>query len=808
MVSVKFCILFITTLSCTSCLAQTTCGTNGWFGATCRYMCHCRGNTQCDRADGSCSSGCHDDWFGSACQYSKIAFTATGLSWLTDNDAATCNNEGTQPVNATLSTPVPITWIRAVVNDSAYLHEIQLNYEAKGGSTFEACTSQLTAAVDDKTVDIFCPTTDVVSQISLTGAGVARLCSLYISGGRNLALKQTTQQSSRFSTDGSPPTSWVAQNALDGKTGVGVESRTTCTHTDPQSPPGSWTVKFLKNLDVNRILLYNRQDCCSQRLVNFQLTALLAPNDRFVYNEPGGSPKIIYTVVPSPKISFPVNEVNVLTRSSDNILTLCEVVVFGENSCQDGQYGLDCERQCNCRNQTNCFIHSGGCPFGCEPGYAGVDCMECQVGRYGDDCSRICNDTCGGDNSCDRLSGACSLGCDPGYTGAFCETMCPDGTYGAGCISACSQTCATSCDYISGVCGACSSGFFGFRCQSECSTDCSAQTCNQITGACDSCEPGFYGHVCSEQCSSNCSGSDSACNRITGACESCELGVYGATCSKLCSVNCAGSGNSCDQEEGTCDEGCDEGYIGERCDVREYMSVESESDGSGGSTEKSWGIAATVVAVVILILAVVVVVVLLIRLRKASGSTRNEPSDKGHANPGAELGSGEYSSPVTAEAQTTQKVVKNDVPVDTRYCKMNESPQGHANPEAELESGEYSSPVTAEAQTTQKVAENDAPDDTIYCTTNESLQGTNLYEKAITNQSNDYMDASTLAMATPGSETALYDKAENDSEPPEYYEMTSTMVNETNTTPKPSPRTVTASPPPGHSSGTVYSFLD
>ena len=51
------------------------------------------------------------------------------------------------------------------------------------------------------------------------------------------------------------------------------------------------------------------------------------------------------------------------------------IISSPETACPAGQFGRECERQCNCANQTDsCFVHSGGCPSGCAPGYTGEDC--------------------------------------------------------------------------------------------------------------------------------------------------------------------------------------------------------------------------------------------------------------------------------------------------------------------------------------------------------------------------------------------------------------------------------------------------
>ncbi|KAK3716451.1 hypothetical protein RRG08_057374, partial [Elysia crispata] len=393
----------------------------------------------------------------------RMSFATSGReSWLTDSDDTTCNTGNTQSVTVILDTFIPLTWVRVVVRDAVYVDQVQLSYQLSGSSTLLACPGLRKAKLDDLTLDIECSTTESVSGVTLSGSGVTGLCSMYISGGRNVALKQTARQSSRYRPPDAP-NSHYAENAVDGVLpGDTREStRSTCTHTDvPSTTPGWWIVTFLQAVDVTRFLICNRVDCnqsCKERLAGFTLTAQSDPSTAtpYSYTDPGGPDQASYTVVPSPRISFPVSQVRFVTADISNILTLCEVFVFGETNCPAGQFGLRCERQCNCANNGNCFVHSGGCPSGCATGYTGEDCSECPPGRYGNRCDQPCSATCGGDNSCDRNNGACSQGCDPGYLGTSCESKCDPGTYGAGCSGRCSVNCAgpdNGCNHVTGAC--------------------------------------------------------------------------------------------------------------------------------------------------------------------------------------------------------------------------------------------------------------------------------------------------------------------------------------------------------------------
>ncbi|CAL1532178.1 unnamed protein product, partial [Lymnaea stagnalis] len=79
------------------------------------------------------------------------------------------------------------------------LHDIK-------GSPF---TCNNTYLIDERTMDLFCDGQISTQQLTLKGKDVGFLCSLSISGGRNVALKQTAMQSSTLN-------SYPADKAVDG----------------------------------------------------------------------------------------------------------------------------------------------------------------------------------------------------------------------------------------------------------------------------------------------------------------------------------------------------------------------------------------------------------------------------------------------------------------------------------------------------------------------------------------------------------------------------------------------------------------
>ncbi|KAK3797378.1 hypothetical protein RRG08_066331 [Elysia crispata] len=485
--------------------ARTQCE-DDWFGPDCQYQCHCVGSAPCNKHDGSCSSGCHRDWFGPACQYSKMAFRVYNqnlreMRWLTDSNDTTCNKWEHSTLSVALNTAIPLSWIRVVVKDTVKNFTIFLKF--KDSNQTLKCGSS--AIVDDRTYDIVCNTHDLVKDFYLSGAGVKSLCSLYISAGRNVALKQQTEQSSTYKT-------WISSHAVDGKLDIPDNEdsqKATCTRTKWRDP-GWWRLTFSQPANVSMFSIYNRRNpswkyCCEQRLKGFHLTALDSQKVLlYEYIDQETERADMYIVRPHSMIKN-VRVVQIEKGHPNWYLALCEVKVFGELSCGDGRYGLGCERRCNCVNQASCFVHSGGCPSGCAAGYIGEDCSVCLTGRYGSGCAEICSEKCGGDgNLCEQSGGACNQGCDPGYAGTHCQFLCPNGKYGPGCSESCNTECGgltNACHHINGTCSyGCDAGYRGSMCDTEC-------------------EAGSYGTGCLRLCSPHCAGTDRACHHVNGKCD-------------------------------------------------------------------------------------------------------------------------------------------------------------------------------------------------------------------------------------------------------------------------------------------------
>ncbi|GFO17527.1 fucolectin-related protein [Plakobranchus ocellatus] len=364
------------------------CSNVGWFGDKCMFLCHCANGSACNQTDGSCKNGCDSKWFGPACQYSASQFTIVSngstldLSRINDNNDKTCNDENVQSITVALDTPHALSWVRVIVRNSANPNQFELSYRSNNSQAFTPCNNLRSARVDVRTLDISCPTSNVVSLVTLSGNVVRGLCSLYISGGRNVALQQSTQQST---TQGS----WKASNAVDGHIDIPGDiksQQSTCSHTQ-QGFDGWWKVTFSNKVEINRLIIHNRRDpgragCCESRLMNFTVEIFSNPGDKSVYKytDPGDLMKDVYTVTLPNRtvVSSGTVRIDVFKNTKNKIVTL--YVICKSEESKPKKFGRHCERDCNCADQTEaCFVSTGGCPFGCAAGFTGEDCYTCKI---------------------------------------------------------------------------------------------------------------------------------------------------------------------------------------------------------------------------------------------------------------------------------------------------------------------------------------------------------------------------------------------------------------------------------------------
>ena len=168
-----------------------------------------------------------------------------------------------------------------------------------------------------------------LKQLTIAGMFTLSLITAAQANPINLALNGTATQSSTHPF--SPPLG--ASNAIDGNTDGNIYNGSV-THTGSRSwgesrpDQGWWQVDLLGMFELDQIVLWNRTDCCGERLSNFNVSVLdnlhntVWTNDFFTN---GGYPNSSFT------IDLPDNtwgEIVKVRLNRVDYLSLAEVQVF------------------------------------------------------------------------------------------------------------------------------------------------------------------------------------------------------------------------------------------------------------------------------------------------------------------------------------------------------------------------------------------------------------------------------------------------------------------------------------------------
>ncbi|XP_055887198.1 receptor-type tyrosine-protein phosphatase alpha-like isoform X1 [Biomphalaria glabrata] len=436
---------------------------------------------------------------------------------------------------------------------------------------------------------------ETTTELTLTGPALKFLCSLYISGGRNVALKQTAEQSSNYMPGGG------ASLAVDGITNQCKFNDGSTSHTD-ENQDSTWSLRLDTPKVVNRFVIYNRADCCWNRLKNFIMTAFdNSGKSLWTHRDTNTNTDapLIYEftqIQENGLFKITISPTYRETVSSSLIVSLCEVFMYGE--CVPGNWGLYCNQTCPEECSTLCQQDTGNC-LSCLGHNDPPMCNTvCAPGTYGINCQQNCSNNCY-NNSCDIVTGECNSGCNGYSDPPECTIECDRNHWGLNCQQNCSENCHNrTCNKGTGKCDSgcirgysnppdcsleCASGKFGLNCLDNCSTNCYNISCDKETGKCDrgcsgysdppacttECASGTFGFNCLKNCSTNCY--NISCDKETGECDrgcsaysdppacttECNSTKWGHNCQQDCNDSCLIQ--TCDRATGQCDQGCN-GY--------------------------------------------------------------------------------------------------------------------------------------------------------------------------------------------------------------------------------------------------------
>ncbi|SHJ76445.1 Por secretion system C-terminal sorting domain-containing protein [Reichenbachiella agariperforans] len=184
--------------------------------------------------------------------------------------------------------------------------------------------------------------TDITTCGTVTDNGTGTSVNYQTCTNDNIALGKSTSQSSTAHGG-------LSSRAVDGNTS-GVWSHGSVTHTNAESNPW-WEVDLGGAYEVDEIVLYNRTNCCMDRLSNFTVSVMNGSTTTWSQT---------YSAYPNPSQTIQVGgaqgeTVRVQLNGSSNPLSLAEVQVYGTVASTVGG-----DFQLVKRNATGFAIDGGG----------------------------------------------------------------------------------------------------------------------------------------------------------------------------------------------------------------------------------------------------------------------------------------------------------------------------------------------------------------------------------------------------------------------------------------------------------------
>ncbi|KAI8773359.1 hypothetical protein BgiBS90_025777 [Biomphalaria glabrata] len=337
MTYVSFLLVFVIKISLVD--TEVTCDTN-WFGPKCQLKCQCRDG--CD-PQGQClgTKKCNSDWIDYACQYKPLSYwirtpmdnyVETTSLWQDGDDSTCINNVALQFIVINFSFKSLIGWMRLVVSDAALVDRFMMYFEDTSDAITKRleCWRQQFTIVNNRTVYIRCDMNNPVNRVILKGEGVTSLCTIQVSKGRNLALKQKADQSSTNGTNS-------ASNAVDGNTDSDLDKGSCALTNNVTNLIPTWTLTLEEPVIVNFFEIY----AASYPLRDYMYYSIFQTfdkNDAPIFNT-------TYATVFSNINKTPVKKVVIKATNTTYptaLLFICELMLLGE--CPPGKLGLDCKK--------------------------------------------------------------------------------------------------------------------------------------------------------------------------------------------------------------------------------------------------------------------------------------------------------------------------------------------------------------------------------------------------------------------------------------------------------------------------------
>ncbi|KAH9494949.1 hypothetical protein Btru_020875 [Bulinus truncatus] len=342
-----------------------------WFGPDCDKLCRCQGVCL---PNGYCQSNktCETGYFGTQCQYTDTVLQASvSHEGMKMRVQPKCSQVFQVTSSMTITWNIieyqeRFDWVTVEAASRADLRNLTLTFQesSNNNNTNQCytgpCSNKREIYVDNNTVMIVCDVTQPVCriQISFRDGRSRRLCAIYVSGGRNLALGQATEMSSTVGR---------RLNAVNGQ----VE-QADCVRTDENDLRPNWTISFKFPVFITKIVIHFGIQVSSCIITDENMEEVF---NLLYLNDKREQLSSFFKKVQTKVTIYTENSyyVSSIVLSSSRTLRICEFEAYGE--CAPPFYGPDCTDICSASCVDFSCTYDGYCRR-CENGTRGPYCFE------------------------------------------------------------------------------------------------------------------------------------------------------------------------------------------------------------------------------------------------------------------------------------------------------------------------------------------------------------------------------------------------------------------------------------------------
>ncbi|XP_071811279.1 uncharacterized protein [Apostichopus japonicus] len=425
----------------------------GTFGANCKQECHCADNTLCALDTGVCENNqCEDGWRGTNCQYEfnpqYVAVVRSPVATTTNPTTIEVYTGGSQTASVTFDKAVLQGQRYNFTENIPRVPDEAMTNISSEPATLTLPTNMTNAArTGIYTITVTEDESPAVAWRVLVTNEAATIKALEYSTGASMGDNVTVMVESSVAT---ARLLWRRDGVLhpDGSTGSSCTGKTSCGDASASNSSVFESFKagaYLKQIHaiMNVIVrecpenMWSPPDCtntcepCINGGVCSDLTGLcLCP--------PGFSGNNCENI--HGRNVFGQNAEYKCDDSGDDHADGCQGAIIcypnplgcfcpagykGLNcteECETGKFGANCKQECHCADNALCALDTGVCGNNqCEDGWRGTNCQygPCPVGYYGDFCNLPCS--CPGEDACSEVEANCVNGCAVPWTGIACD---------------------------------------------------------------------------------------------------------------------------------------------------------------------------------------------------------------------------------------------------------------------------------------------------------------------------------------------------------------------------------------------------